>query len=192
MVPFLLLQCRFFSFQSNLKNYFVLIFWDKPSFPPINSLNICSRINYGQSVVTRSSIQLYRVPFPNSQLPGGSSTIASARKILKSKVHSDVSDNIELCMRFYKWRFYELSKACFISCLTFDDQKLIPMFSYEVKDSFWNTENLSLNWNYVVSGLYVLKSLMLWCLQRQSQNLSLATMATPWLVLAMLKLFLSF
>ena len=56
-----------FSFQSNTtKTCFVLIFLDKPSFPLINSLKICCRLNCSYRVAIRSTIQL--IPFHNLQL----------------------------------------------------------------------------------------------------------------------------
>ena len=54
------------------------------------------------------------------------------------------------------------------------------------------TVNLSLNLSYVVSGLFALRSLIFRCSQRQSQNLSLPTVAAPLLKLAMFKAFSKF
>ena len=55
-----LFQC----FQSNTMNTcLVLIIWDKPSFPPINSLKIWCRINCSWRVITSSTIQIFTFPY---------------------------------------------------------------------------------------------------------------------------------
>ena len=110
--------------------------------------------------------------------------------------------------------FEKLKKGCFRSCLTFwlskvdsdvlfRSQKLILTFSEiwqieNLKACETNMVNFSLNWNYLtmnenyVYGLYALKSLIFWCLQRQFQNLSLATVSAPWLILELMLLLLMF
>ena len=106
-------------------------------------------------------------------------------KILKSKAHSEISEwgpwYGVICASLWITWFQKLKKASFRYCLTFwwskvdsdvlsRSQKLILTFSdiYQsgnLKACETNTVNLSLNWNYMVFGLYVIKSLTLWCFQ---------------------------
>ena len=132
------------TFQSNtMKTCFVLIFWDKPSFPPIKLLNTCCKINCSYRVVTsQPSWTLYLSTTPtatHTQLPGAFSSpmpllchlAACWDFLIALQGKMEISQHSRVVLSIYK-AAWELVTKCLRNILEWQFPTCSPSFSLTV------------------------------------------------------------